>query len=298
VDEREVRDTARRQLGLVTRAQVVAAGGSDRAIEGRLATGRWDRLRPGVYVVGAVASSWEQRALGAVLAAGPGAALCIRSAARGLGLVERSGPIQLAVVDRRRVRLAGVEVHRPTTLDPVDLVQVGPLPLTSAVRTLIDLAPTQDAATMGALVDAALRDHRVAPEQIAARVVELSGRGRRTPRSLIEALSLRCEGYDPGRSALESRILAALARAGIPLPERQHPVVRPDGRRAFIDLAYPRLLLAIEADGWRFHAPRAAFDADRVRANELVLLGWSVLRFTSAMSDARICETVARALAR
>jgi very-short-patch-repair endonuclease len=65
---------------------------------------------------------------------------------------------------------------------------------------------------------------------------------------------------------------------------------------AYIDLAYPSHHLALEVDGWAFHGHRAAFDADRLRANDLVLLGWSVLRFTSAMSDAHICATVARAL--
>ena len=56
------------------------------------------------------------------------------------------------------------------------------------------------------------------------------------------------------------------------------------------------LIAHLEADGWRCHGPRAAFDADRIRANELVLLGWTVLRFTSAMTDRCIAETVATAL--
>jgi hypothetical protein len=296
VDERAVRQRALQQLGLITRDQVAEAGGSDRAIHRRLASGGWSRLREGVYVVGAAASSWEQTALGAALAAGPGASLWMRSAARGLGLVDRSGAIQLVIPDRRRVRLPGVVIHRPAHLPPTDLAYVGPLPVTSVVRTLIDLAPSQAALTMGVLVDAAIRDHHVTTEQIATRIVELAGRGRQVPRSLVEALSLRSPGYDPGRSALESRILAVLARAALPPPERQHPVLRSDGQRAFIDLAYPGPKLALEADGWGVHGQRAAFDADRIRANELVLLGWSVLRFTSAMSDARICATVARAL--
>jgi very-short-patch-repair endonuclease len=75
-------------------------------------------------------------------------------------------------------------------------------------------------------------------------------------------------------------------------------VVRPDGRRAFIDVAYPEPLVAIEADGWECHGQRAAFDADRVRSNELVLLGWRVLHVTSAMTDAQICRVVAIAIGR
>ena len=296
MDERHLRQLALRQHGLVTRSQVLAAGGSDRSIHDRISSGRWERIRPGVYVVGAAPTTWEQLALGATLSAGAGSALAVRSAARAVGLVERSGVLQVAVPGRRRVRLAGVQVHRPVDFGPADVTLVGPLPVTTVERTLIDLAPSQSAMTMGVLVDAAIRDHSVRPEQVARRIVELAGHGRRVPASLIEALALRCDGYDPGRSALEARILAALGREGLPLPVRQHPVVRTDGRKAFIDLAYVPQRIAVEADGWAFHGQRAAFDADRLRANELVLLGWSVLRFTSAMSDRQICATVARAL--
>ncbi len=56
-------------------------------------------------------------------------------------------------------------------------------------------------------------------------------------------------------------------------------------------------MLAIELDGWETHGIRSAFDADRMRANDLVLLGWTVLRFTWSMPDAYLCETVRRALA-
>ena len=298
MDEHAVRTTALAQLGLITREQVIANQGSDRAIRRRIETGRWERLREGVYVVGAVAPSWEQTALGALLAAGPGTRLSQRSAARALGLVERSGRLQVAVPDRRRVRLQGVTVHRPFDLPQSDTTMVGSLATTSTIRTLIDLAPSQSAAAMGVIVDTAIRDHGVDPQAIALRIVELARPGRVVPRSLIECLTMRSPGYDPGRSALESRVIAAITTEGLPLPVRQHPVLRPDGRRAYIDLAYPDDMLALEADSWKFHGQRAAFDADRVRGNDLVLLGWSVLRVTSAMSDSHVCTTVRGALGR
>lgn len=57
----------------------------------------------------------------------------------------------------------------------------------------------------------------------------------------------------------------------------QHPV-----GRFRIDFAYPELLIAIEVDGYGPHASRAAFQRDRSRQNDLVALGWTVLRFTWA----------------
>jgi very-short-patch-repair endonuclease len=39
-------------------------------------------------------------------------------------------------------------------------------------------------------------------------------------------------------------------------------------------------MVAIEVDGFEHHATRAGFIGDRVRGNELALLGWTVLHFT------------------
>jgi very-short-patch-repair endonuclease len=47
-----------------------------------------------------------------------------------------------------------------------------------------------------------------------------------------------------------------------------------------VDIAFPAQRVAIEIDGWAFHSDQAAFQNDRVRQNQLSLLGWQVLRFT------------------
>jgi hypothetical protein len=296
VDEGTLRRLALRQHGVVSREQVLAADGTDRTIERQLRLGRWERARGGIYVVGAAPPTWERDAIAATLAAGPGAHLTERSAARLWGLVERSGRMQLLIDGRRRVRLPDVDVHRTTRFEPVDRSTLAGIPVTSLARSLIELAPSQSTDAMGPIVDAAMRLHGLDLEHLATRIDDLIAPGRRRPQSLIDALLLRTPGYDPGRSALESRTVAAIAGGGLPAPLRQHPVIRPDGREAFIDLAYPPPMVAIEVDGFAFHSSRAAFDADRIRRNELVLLGWDVLHVTSAMSNAEICRVVRLAL--
>jgi very-short-patch-repair endonuclease len=47
-----------------------------------------------------------------------------------------------------------------------------------------------------------------------------------------------------------------------------------------VDIAFPRLRIAIEVDGWAFHHSQDRFQRDRTRQNHLVTLGWTVLRFT------------------
>src|SRR2546421_6721911 len=60
--------TARRQHGLVTRAQALAAGLSPSAIEYRLSSGRWRRAASGVYCPAETPRSWRQSVMAACLA--------------------------------------------------------------------------------------------------------------------------------------------------------------------------------------------------------------------------------------
>lgn len=54
-------------------------------------------------------------------------------------------------------------------------------------------------------------------------------------------------------------------------------------RRFSLDIAFPNLKIAIEADGWQYHGKYlSAHRKDRERQNLLVLEGWSILRYTAA----------------
>jgi len=64
------------QHGLITTAQVIAAGVSQSAISRRARRGELHRVHMGVYAAGHDALSREGRWLAGVLAGGPGAALC------------------------------------------------------------------------------------------------------------------------------------------------------------------------------------------------------------------------------
>jgi very-short-patch-repair endonuclease len=74
-------------------------------------------------------------------------------------------------------------------------------------------------------------------------------------------------------------------------------VCAPLAGRDRIDVAYPEARLAIELDGWDTHRSRSAFQADRAKGNDLVLIGWRLLRFTSTSTDAEIVAAVRAALA-
>ena len=288
---------ARSQHGLISHRQARAMGASDRAIRRRTERGEWERLRRGVYVIGGAAPSWQQGVLAACLSGGQDVVASHRTGARLWQLVQADGRTEVTVIGTRRVRLDGVRVHQSILLPPQDLTVRLAIPCTTVARTLADASSHQDPRTVGAWVDQAIRSNGLDLVDLRSCVARLSGPGRRHLRPLRGALALRLPGYDPGDSELEVRALRALADAGLPAPVQQHPIRRGDGRLARIDLAYPRQMVAIELDGWDHHGRRSAFDADRIRRNELTLLGWDVYQFTSTMSDEDLVGTVTAALA-
>jgi very-short-patch-repair endonuclease len=100
------------------------------------------------------------------------------------------------------------------------------------------------------------------------------------PAALRRVLDGRPPGTAATESELETRFVQLLRRAGLPEPVRQYEVYDGFALVGRIDFAYPDRRLAIELDGLGAHADR--FQRDRTRQNGLVLMGWTVLRFTWA----------------
>jgi len=284
--------------GVIGRQDALAAGLSRQAIDRRVATGRWRRVGNGAYVVAGTPPTWPQAVTAACVAGGADVVASHRTAARLWGLVAADGRTELTVAGNRRVRIPGVRVHQSILLPGLDQTVVDGVPATTLPRTLADVAGHQDPRVVGQWVDDAMRRHRLDLRELRSCFARLSGPGRRDLRPLRAALDVRLPGWDPGDSALEARALRILADAGLPAPVQQHPVRRLDGETAEIDLAFPPEWVAIELDGWEHHGRRSAFSPDRIRRNELVLLGWDVYQFTWEMSDGLFLRTVTRALDR
>jgi hypothetical protein len=89
---------------------------------------------------------------------------------------------------------------------------------------------------------------------------------------------------DPrSESAFETLLRLLLVRAGVAPEALQYEVYDVAGRLcARLDLAWPSVRLAVEADGRAFHDLPAALYRDRVRANDLEIQQWTILRFTWA----------------
>lgn len=280
----ELASLAHRQLGLVTRRQALGQL-SRKTLEFRLAARRLEPVRRGVYRFAGSPESPGQALLAACLAAGPAAVASHRAAAELWEVpgVLADGP-ELTVPWPQWPRLPGVRSHRARHLPPSHCTVLDGVPVTTAARTIRDLAPTVGAGFLARMVDSSLRRRITTLGELRAveDVAPVPTLG-----ALLEA---RQPGYHPGDSDRELDLARMLVEAGLPQPVHQHQVAV-GGTVYLLDLAYPAVQLGIEYDGWDTHRTRSAFDHDRRRANALALAGWTLLSFTSASACEEIVAT-------
>lgn len=272
-DERAARVAARHH-GLITRAQARECGLTDRQVDGRVRSGRWERLHLGVYRIAGVPPSVEQACYAAVLAAGPTARASGPSALALLGVGSAPSPPTITVQPTASGRSSAALVRR-SPLSRADCTSVGPIPCTSPGRALLEAAALVPESVLVELVDDAIHKGLVEPSMILGAVRRAAlGHGRVGAIRLRSAVEPWLEGIQPG-SAAEVRLIRRLGDWGLPAPVRQHRVERAGGSAAFLDLAWPADLVALEYDGLAFHSPRR-LDEDVAREEELRALGWWV----------------------
>jgi very-short-patch-repair endonuclease len=296
--EAAIATCAARQHALVTIEQARLCGFTDDAIRHCVEAGRWRRTRHAVYLVNGAPETWEQEALAAVLASGEEAVASHTTAGVlwDLPNVAHEVKFEVSTPRPRRVRQPGVRVHRTMRFLGIEHAVRHQIPVTSVARTLVDLSGSMSVQQLGIATDFARRERGLRLVDLQRCVAALAPARGRKPTRIHAVLRARLDRHDETESGLEMRVLRAIVAAGLPEPAQQH-LVRIGDRRRRIDLAYPDLQLGIEVDGWTHHAPRSAFDADRARDNELAIIGWDRLHFTSAFTDKQIGETVAAKLA-
>ena len=145
--------------------------------------------------------------------------------------------------------------------------------ITSLQRTVLDCSRILPFGEALAVADAALATGCVNQEELVAATVGMRGPG--CPNACrVAAAATHLSG-----SFLESTLRALLISAGIDGFEAQ-VLVTNGWFRARVDLGHRPARLALEADGYEFHGSRRDFAADCHRYDELVAVGWLVLRFT------------------
>ncbi len=266
------------QHGVFTRLQALVSGFTARMIELRVGQGRWISVGYGVYRQSTTPPTWSLVVMAACLA---GPAVASHRAAARLWMFpgfDAAAP-ELTIYRHRRPSTGRVVWHESWFLHETrDTTMLDRIPATSATRTIVDLSAVASAEAIEIALDNAR--HRGLTD--AARVeaeVDRMHRPFGTTR-IREVLALKSPADAAAESPLETRVAILLRSTDLPKPTPQY-VVRDKGAFvARVDFAWPDRFVALEVDGFRFHAHRAAWDRDQERTSKLAACGWRVLRIT------------------
>ena len=268
---------ATRQEGVVSRKQLRVLGLGEDSIDDAIAAGRLHPRHSGVYAVGHRRVSRTGRFLAAVLSAGDDAVLSHRSAASlwELRAPKEGGIDVIAMTHRRGDREVQIHQHQ---LEPDEIETCQGVPVTTPLRTLIDLASCVSQPQL----EAAIRQAVYRNLTTTALLVDAVDRhaGRRGMRKLRKALINLGEAPGRIRSPLEERFLPFLRKHKLPMPEL-NGLLQLGDFKIEPDCMWQDRRLIVEVDGRDAHDSTPAFEADRARDAALTAAGWRVIRVTS-----------------
>lgn len=276
------------EWGVLSLVELQACGLSRREIEVRVRNGWLHPIYRGVYAVGHAAVSPEGTWLAATKAIGPDAVLSHFAASCHWEFIKWDGRHPEVTVPRVGVRgCSGIRVHCTSVLEPCDLMHHNGIPVTSPVRTLVDLAAIANDKLLRTAVRRALAKRRTSIRQLVATRRRLGGRrgSARLDRVLRDAA--------PTRTELEDVIYDLIVDAGFVRPDVNRPLLLA-GRRIVPDFRWAEQRLVVEADSRAWHDNPIARADDAERQALLEAHGECVLRVTWKQAVTKPEETVAR----
>jgi very-short-patch-repair endonuclease len=176
-----------------------------------------------------------------------------------------------------------VRVRRRVGLRDEDVWLRDRIPVTTPVRTLVDLAAVSGLAAIERIVNEADRLDLIDPETLRAALGDYYGeRGVARLRAVLDPRTFRRT-----RSGLERCFLRLVERAGLPTPLTREWV---NGFE--VDFFWPELGLVVETDGLRYHRTPARQARDRLRDQAHTAAGMTQLRFTDAQIDFEVPHVI------
>ncbi len=240
----DLRNLAAQQADIVAAWQLRNCGWSWGKVKHHSRSRGWRRIHPGVYALNVSPLSRMQLWWAATLTA-PDSFLSHGSGGACFDFYRFDKPFEVVTRPGQggRRRHGGVVVCRSTSLDGEVTTWDG-IPITTAARVLVDIAPGLNEKRMGRAFREAIRLKRTTARRVLTCVERHSGS------RLLRDLAVRYASipYQRTRSDAEALALEILHDAGVPPPLVN---VRIAGEEA--DLVWVELKLIIEIDGPQYH---------------------------------------------
>jgi very-short-patch-repair endonuclease len=212
--------------------------------------------------------------MAAVLGCGSAAVLSHRSAAALWGIASGpGGSIEVSVPYASPRRRPGVHVFRRPNLKSTDVTVRDGIPVTTPLRTLIDIAWFLERPPMERAISEADRLGLIDPEALLSALDDYRGqRGVGPLRDILGDWFFRLTD-----SELEQRFLRLVRKTGLKPPLTRQRV---NGFR--VDFYWPDLGLVVETDGLRYHRTPLQQARDQRRDQAHTAAGLTSLRFSHA----------------
>ena len=182
-------------------------------------------------------------------------------------------PFHLTLLRDRNVRRLGAIIQTTLTLPLIDRAASRGLGVTSAARTIIDLARVERSAQPSTrAVDRHSASGLISEDLLHRRISALRSKGRFGIPELPDVLA-GAEVTRGGHSWLERHVLRLIAEAGLPASMTQQVLTRAGDRLVCVDLRFPGTMVVVELLGYRFHCSKAQLANDVARLNALLADG-------------------------
>ena len=292
-----------RQLGVASRAQLLALGLTDNAMQYRLRPGGpWQPLLPGVYLAANGLPSLAQKEVAALLYAGP-RSLITGPAALMHHRIRNNGDDNvidvLVPVGRQRLSTGFASLHRTARL-PAGSCSAGPARLALVPRAVADTARLLTSyRDVRAVVADAVQLDRCTVRQLAEELSDAPIRGSAMLRSAL------AEVADGIRSTAEGDLRSLLKAARLPTPLFNPALYADDVFLGKPDAWWPRAGVAVQVDSRAWHLSPEDWDRTRNRqtlmgAHGIIVQPFSPrdIRLDRAMVASRIRDALTRGLER
>lgn len=280
-------------LGIISAAKLSELGCGDRNIGQLVERRELATMMPGVYR----SAQWpcgREQIMAAVCARNPAALIAFTTAGQLWGLRRTTDTrIFVLVPHGRSPEMEGIMVHRCRRIDAVDIVErPDGIRLTSPPRTVFDSADMIGAEATASVLEQMLNDRMVTFGTVVDTVHRLYHPRRPGSKTMLEVIGSRPAWRAALQSDLEVRVLQEMVRQGLPAPITQFPTTLPNGRKIFIDFAWPGVQLAVEVDHPAWHAGALSSHRDKGRDRKLAIVGWTTSRITNIDVDGGLRDAV------